>query len=176
MLVVSRYDFAKQGSHSVGVAPQPSSGAIVNCQSSLIACYVSQHGCVIVDRRLFMPEEWFSPAYEERRRRCGVPTGLAFRSRSELAWDLVETLSRRRVLPFRWATVGDQVGSGAGRARARSSRQTSATWSRSRSTRRSRSTGRAGRRPTTPAGLAAGLAEVGLVGRRGRRAGSPCWR
>jgi SRSO17 transposase len=114
VLVVTRCDFAKQGSHSVGVAPQPSNGAIVNCQSSLIACYVSQRGCTIVDRRLFMPQEWFSPAYAERRRRSVVPTGLAFRSRSELAWDMVQTLHRRRVLPFRWATVGDQVGSESG--------------------------------------------------------------
>ncbi|HEY3111373.1 MAG TPA: transposase [Chloroflexota bacterium] len=109
VLVVCRLDFAKQGSHSVGVSRQPSDGALLNCQSSLIACYASRRGCVIVDRRLFMPEQWFSPAYEERRRRCGVPPALRFRSRSELARDMIHAAERRRALPFRLATVDPRV-------------------------------------------------------------------
>src|SRR5690242_6348177 len=100
VLVVCRCDVVKQGSHSVGVARQPSAGGIVNCQAGLIACYASRLGCVIVDRRLFMPELWFSPAYAERRRLCGVPAELTFRPQAELACDLIEAAARRGALPF----------------------------------------------------------------------------
>jgi len=109
VLIIDGCDFPKQGSHSVGVARQwcGALGKLANCQASVLACYASQHGYTLVDRRLYMPEKWFTPAYQERRKRCGVPADLPFHTQPELAWELIETLHERQVLPFQWV-IGDE--------------------------------------------------------------------
>src|SRR5205809_6656979 len=82
VLIIDGCDFPKQGSHSVGVARQwcRALGKVANCQASVLACYASQHGYTLVDRRLYMPAKWFTPAYQRRRERCGVPADLRFRT------------------------------------------------------------------------------------------------
>jgi SRSO17 transposase len=109
VLILDGCDFPKQGSHSVGVARQwcGALGKVANCQASVVACYASRHGYTLVDRRLYMPEKWFTPAYQRRRQRCGVPADLTFRTQSELAWELIEMLDKRQTLPFEWV-IGDE--------------------------------------------------------------------
>src|SRR5262245_12139981 len=87
VLIIDGCDFPKQGSHSVGVAQQwcGALGKVANCQASVVACYASQHDYTLVDRRLYMPQKWFTPAYQERRDKCGVPADLAFQTQPELA-------------------------------------------------------------------------------------------
>ncbi len=109
VLIVDGCDFPKQGPASVGVARQwcGASGKVANCQASVVACYASAHGYTLVDRRLYLPEKWFTPAYAERRARCGVPPEVAFRTKPQLAGDIVAAVRARRVLPFRYVT-GDE--------------------------------------------------------------------
>ena len=109
VLILDGCDFPKQGSHSVGVARQwcGALGKVANCQASVLACYASQHGYTLVDRRLYMPKQWFSPAYRERCERCGVPGDLAFQTQPELAWAMIEHLHEQQVLPFAWV-IGDE--------------------------------------------------------------------
>lgn len=109
VLIIDGCDFPKQGSHSVGVARQwcGALGKVANCQASVVAGYASQHGYTLVDRRLYMPEKWFTPAYQRRRQRCGVPADLTFRTQPELAWELIEALHTRQALPFGWV-IGDE--------------------------------------------------------------------
>lgn len=109
VLIIDGCDFPKQGSYSVGVARQwcGALGKVANCQASVVACYASQHGYTLVDRLLYMPEKWFSPAYQERRERCGVPADLTFQTQPELAWKLIERLHTEQVLPFAWV-IGDE--------------------------------------------------------------------
>jgi len=109
VLIIDGCDFPKQGSYSVGVARQwcGTLGKVANCQASVVACYASQRGYTLVDRRLYMPEKWFTPAYQDRRERCGVPADLAFQTQPELAWDLIRTLHQRQVLPYQWV-IGDE--------------------------------------------------------------------
>ena len=109
VLIIDGCDFPKQGSYSVGVARQwcGALGKVANCQASVVACYASQHGHTLVDRRLYMPKQWFTSAYQARRERCGVPTDLTFRTQPELAWELIQTLHARQVLPFAWV-IGDE--------------------------------------------------------------------
>src|SRR5215211_4940882 len=80
VLIIDGCDFPKQGNQSVGVARQwcGALGKVANCQASVVACYASQHGFTLVDRRLYMPERWFTPAYAQRRIKCGVPAALSF--------------------------------------------------------------------------------------------------
>jgi len=109
VLIIDGCDFPKQGSHSVGVARQwcGALGKVANCQASVLACYASQHGFTLVASRLYMPEKWFTPAYQARREKCAVPADLAFQRQPELAWDLIGSLHEEQVLPFQWV-IGDE--------------------------------------------------------------------
>jgi SRSO17 transposase len=109
VLIIDGCDFPKQGTYSVGVARQwcGALGKVANCQASVVACYASQRGYTLVERRLYMPKQWFSPAYQDRRDRCGVPADLAFQTQPELAWTLIERLHKPQVLPFEWV-IGDE--------------------------------------------------------------------
>ncbi len=86
VLIVDGCDFPKQGSHSVGVARQYCGplGKVANCQASVVACYASARGYTLVDRRLYLPEDWFGAAYREQWGRCGVPADR--RSRPGRRW------------------------------------------------------------------------------------------
>ena len=112
VLIVDGCDFPKQGTHSVGVARQwcGALGKVANCQASVVACYASARGFTLVDRRLYVHEDWFTEAYAARRRRCGVPADLAFQTRTELAWAMIAGLRARGALPFRWVTGDEHFG------------------------------------------------------------------
>ncbi len=64
VLIVDGCDFPKQGTHSVGVARQWCGplGKVANCQASVVACYASARGYTLVDRRLYLHEDWFTEA------------------------------------------------------------------------------------------------------------------
>jgi SRSO17 transposase len=112
VLIIDGCDFPKQGTYSVGVARQwcGALGKLANCQASVVACYASRHGYTLVDRRLYMPEKWFTPAYQGRRERCGVPADLPFHTQPQLAWELIQTLHDRQEVPFQWVCGDDHFG------------------------------------------------------------------
>ena len=112
VLIVDGCDFPKQGTHSVGVVRQYCGplGKVANCQASVVACYASARGYALVDRRLSLHEDWFSEPYRVRRQRCGVPPDTPFRTRTELAWDMIAGLRRRGALPFCWVTGDEHFG------------------------------------------------------------------
>jgi SRSO17 transposase len=111
-LIVDGCDFPKQGKHSVGVARQwcGALGKVANCQASVVACYASEKGYTLVDRRLFLPLEWFDEQHRELRSECGVPRELTFQSHTELAWQMVQSLLDRQVLPFEWVLCDEGFG------------------------------------------------------------------
>ncbi|MGI8750575.1 MAG: IS701 family transposase, partial [Thermoleophilaceae bacterium] len=112
VLIVDGCDCPKQGAHSVGVARQYGGplGKVANGQASVVACYASARGYALVDRRLYVPEEWFAEAYRERRARCGVPADARFQTRTVLAWAMVAGLRERGALPFHWVTGDEHFG------------------------------------------------------------------
>ena len=112
VLILDGCDFPKQGTHSVGVARQwcGALGKVANCQASVVACYASTHGYTLVDRRLYLHKDWFTPAYRARWEKCGIPDDLPFRTRRALAAELAATLHTRQVLPFRWVTCDEAFG------------------------------------------------------------------
>lgn len=67
-----------------------------------------------MDRRLFLPEAWFTAASAARRARCGVPPDVTFQTHHALAWELIRTLHQRQVLPFGWVTFDEAFGRDAG--------------------------------------------------------------
>jgi SRSO17 transposase len=112
VLIIDGCDFPKQGKHSVRVARQwcGALGKVANCQASVVAAYASARGYTLVDRRLYLPEAWFTEASAERRERCGVPDDVPFQTQPELAWAMIDTLQRRGVLSFDWVTFDEHFG------------------------------------------------------------------
>jgi len=52
-----------------------------------------------VDKRLFLPEQWLSAAYAERRHTCKVPDEVAFHTKPQLAAEMVRALRSAGRLP-----------------------------------------------------------------------------
>lgn len=108
VLVLDPSTFPKSGRDSVGVAPQWCGrlGKTNNCQAALFLGYVSQHEHALVDMRLYLPKEWTKDA--ARMRKAGVPNGTKFRTRHELALELLA--KHGATLPHRWITGDDEMG------------------------------------------------------------------
>jgi SRSO17 transposase len=104
--------FPKQGTHSVGVAPQycGALGKIANCQQGVFAAYASRRGYTFLDRRLYMPEEWFDDAHAPLRQRYGVPAVLQFQTEPQLALEMLRGLVEREAVPFWWVVADEHYG------------------------------------------------------------------
>jgi len=89
VLVVDETGFVKKGEHSVGVARQytGTAGRIENAQVGVFACYASRHGAALIDRRLYLPENWAKD--EKRRAKAAVPAGIAFSSKTAIAREMI---------------------------------------------------------------------------------------
>ncbi|MHB1032961.1 MAG: IS701 family transposase [Pirellulaceae bacterium] len=107
VLVIDETGFPKQGRHSVGVARQycGTLGKIANCQIGVFLGYASSKGHVGLDRTLFVPREWTEDT--ERRQKAGVPEGLTYRTKAELALEMVQRALDAGVSAA-WV-VGDEV-------------------------------------------------------------------
>lgn len=104
---VDETGFPKKGTKSVGVKRQYAGilGRVDNCQVGVFLNYVCNQGHTLLDRRLFLPEEW---AHDRRRRKeAGVPEGVIFRTKPELALEMVAEAVAAG-MPFRWIG-GDSV-------------------------------------------------------------------
>jgi len=99
--------FPKKGNKSVGVKRQYSGtlGRTESCQVAVFANYCSAKGHTFMDRRLFLSQEWASDS--DRREEAGVPAGLIFRTKPELALEMVAGAVSEGI-PFRWVG-GDSI-------------------------------------------------------------------
>jgi SRSO17 transposase len=57
-------------------------------------------GYALLDKRLFLPEEWFTDAYAARRVTCKVPPELTFHTKPQLAAQMLKTLHDAEIVPF----------------------------------------------------------------------------
>jgi SRSO17 transposase len=110
VLIFDETGLQKKGQDSVGVAKQycGSLGKVENCQVGVFAAYASRHGYAFLDKRLFMPEKWFTDEYEVRRKKCRVPGDLEFKTKPQLAVEIFEGLQESEDLPFRYV-VADSI-------------------------------------------------------------------
>jgi SRSO17 transposase len=109
-LIFGETSFPKKGEESVGVARQHcgSLGKIDNCQVGVFAAYASPHGYALVDKRLFIPERWFSVEFLEKREKCEVSDEIWFRTKPQLAVEMLEEIAQENILPFKYV-VADSV-------------------------------------------------------------------
>ncbi len=103
-LIFDESSFQKKGDDSVGVARQycGSLGKVENCQVGVFAAYASPHGYALVGTRLFLPQQWFDEVHAERREKCKVPPDLQFKSKPQLAAEMLAELNQCAELPFKY--------------------------------------------------------------------------
>jgi len=87
--IVDDTGFRKQGKHSVGVQRQYTGtlGKIGNCQIGVSLTIATRHEHVPIDFALYMPKSWTDD--DARRHKARVPDDLVFKTKPELALDLI---------------------------------------------------------------------------------------
>jgi SRSO17 transposase len=106
-LVLDETGFLKKGRHSAGVARQYSgtAGRVENCQIGVFLGYASRLGQALLDRELYLPQEW--TADRERCRQAGIPEERRFATKPQLAQQMLARVLAAGV-PATWV-AGDSV-------------------------------------------------------------------
>ena len=96
-LVFEETGFPKKGSRSVGVARQrvEGLGRNQNCQVAVTAVCVKDGTPWPLDVRLYLPEDWANDS--DRRNRAGVPDGVRYQTRQEIALDILTDVRRQEM-------------------------------------------------------------------------------
>lgn len=113
VLILDGSDFPKQGKESVGVKRQHCGelGKRANCQAGVFLAYASSRGYTLVDRRLYLPEDWAtSQEFAARRKRCGVPKDHPFKTKPQLGAEMIESVVEDAHLRCRWVTADEAFG------------------------------------------------------------------
>jgi len=107
VLVVDETGFLKKGDKSAGVARQytGTAGRIENCQVGVFLAYETPRGHALVDRELYLPEEW--TRNKARCQEAGVPDEVTFRTKTQLAQAMLLRAFEAGLRPS-WVT-GDEV-------------------------------------------------------------------
>ena len=93
--------FLKDGENSVGVKRQYCGrfGKVDNCQVGVFLGYAMHSYRALVDKRLYLPVDWAED--QVRREHCGVPAWITFKTKAELALEMLSRAKERGV-PFAW--------------------------------------------------------------------------
>ena len=97
VLIIDPTDFPKQGKSSVGVARQYSGslGKVANCQVTVNCHYAERTVAWPVASRLYLPDTWANDA--ERRKKAHVPKDINFKTKAEIALDLIDEANQMQV-------------------------------------------------------------------------------
>jgi SRSO17 transposase len=113
VLILDGSDFPKQGGQSVGVKRQYCGelGKTANCQAGVFLAYASRQGYALLDRRLYLPEEWLTDvAYAARRKACGIPESATFTTKPMLGWSMIDAIKQAGALRCRWVACDEGFG------------------------------------------------------------------
>lgn len=104
VLVLDESGFPKRGRHSAGVGPQYCgiTGRVENCQVGVFLSYVTALGHALIDRELYLPEDWCSDL--PRRQAAHIPDHVPFATKPELAQRMVQRAQQAH-LPIRWVVA-----------------------------------------------------------------------
>ena len=93
ILAIDETSFPKRGEQSAGVARQycGTTGRVENCQVGVFLSWITPRGHSLIDRELYLPASW--TADRPRSQNAGIPTSVPFRTKPELA---IQMLSRLR--------------------------------------------------------------------------------
>ena len=95
--VIDDTGFLKQGKHSVGVQRQytGSAGKTANCQVGVSLSITTPTEHLPIDFALFLPESWTEDP--ERLRKAKVPEGTTFKTKHDLALEMIEQAVRDNI-------------------------------------------------------------------------------
>jgi SRSO17 transposase len=115
VLIVDETGFLKKGTKSAGVQRQYSgtAGRIENCQVGVFLAFAGCHGHALLDRELYLPQEWAGDA--ARRQEAGIPPEVTFATKPQLAERMLRR-ARQAGVRAAWVT-GDAVYGSDGRLR-----------------------------------------------------------
>src|SRR5512147_2326037 len=108
VIVFDPSGFPKKGDASVGVQRQwlGRLGKVDNGQVGVFMAYASHREHALVDVRLYLPKGWAKDRV--RRKRCGVPKSVRYRTRHELALEMLRETGP--LLPHGWVAGDDEMG------------------------------------------------------------------
>jgi SRSO17 transposase len=88
--IIDDTGFPKQGRHSVGVQPQYCGelGKQTNCQVMVSLSVANHFASLPVAFRLYLPREWADD--QARRKKAGVPKGIRFKTKQQIALELIK--------------------------------------------------------------------------------------
>ena len=108
--VIDESGFKKAGTESVGVASQWCGrlGKTENCQVGVFLIGVTPGGVSGLDAQLFLTEAW--AADRKRRKNAGVPKGVRFRTKPQLAAKMVRRTRAAGRVPLDWIVADSLYG------------------------------------------------------------------
>ena len=97
--IIDDTGFPKKGRHSVGVARQYCGqlGKQDNCQAVVSLSVANHHGSLPAGHRLYLPESWAND--RERRAKAGVPPDIVFKTKPEIALNLIRDAQAAGIAP-----------------------------------------------------------------------------
>jgi len=113
VLIFDESGFRKKGNDSAGVQRQycGNIGKIDNCQVGVFAGYASELGYALIGKRLFMPEDWFDDEHRKKYwRKCNVPRDLVFRSKPQLAVDILREIRKEDLIRYTYIAADSVYG------------------------------------------------------------------
>jgi len=95
--IVDDTGMLKQGNHSVGVQRQytGSAGKVTNCQIAVSLSVATRDDHAPIDFELYMPRSWTDDS--KRRRSARVPGSLEFKTKPQLALDMMRRAAKAKV-------------------------------------------------------------------------------
>jgi SRSO17 transposase len=107
VLLVDESGMPKQGLHSAAVAPQycGALGKVANCQVGVYVAYASRKGYTLLSGQLFVPDCFFADDHAALRDEVGLPAELTFKTKPELAVELIGAIVECKVLSARWVAA-----------------------------------------------------------------------
>jgi SRSO17 transposase len=107
VFLIDESGMPKQGHHSAGVAHQycGALGKVCSCQVGVFVGYASLKGYSLVGGQLFIPQDWFGEQMAGLRQEVGLPTELTFRTKPQIAVELLQAIAARGILLGRWVAA-----------------------------------------------------------------------
>jgi SRSO17 transposase len=111
VLVLDESAEEKAGEHSAGAGRQHNGrlGKIEMSQVGVFLALVTPEVCTWIDGELYLPQAWFEESHAELCKKTGVPEELAFQTKPELGWQLIERTQQRQI-PFQAVVMDDLYG------------------------------------------------------------------
>jgi SRSO17 transposase len=112
VLIFDETGFIKKGNNSIGVGKQycGAIGKVENCQVGVFAAYASPSGYALLDKRLFLPQKWFSEDYKLRRKKCELPENTEFKTKPQLAVEMFNNTVEEGIIPFKYVLADSLYG------------------------------------------------------------------